>query len=826
MKDSLPCSLCGLLVVEKGHTSTGSTKEVFCCLGCQMVYTMLMESEQNKDASDFKQTDLYKKCVAAGIISESAAAERSHTDQAEPPQPSFSFHSSDSAGYLSWSFSINNMWCPACSWVVEDALKRSKGVVNATCIFSSDRGRVLYDPVKTNPDKIQQTIEHLGYGVANLEKTQKQSVKALLRLFITLLLTMNIMMFSWSIYTGFFWELAADSIRLLSWPVLFMATIVLLYGGYPIHRRALTGIRSGTPGMEVLISSGSVSAYLFSLIQVFEGGLHLYFDTSAMLVLLILIGKMLEQSAKNRITSGLADFFSLAPEKVRLCTTEFPKGRYVSLSQLSKHDLFQAEQGEILAADGVIVEGEAMIDESSITGEARPIHVTVNGMVKSGSQILSGLIRVEALEVGDTSVFGKMVAVMENSLSEKTRQVTRFEALLKFFVPTVMGLALLTFFYSLLNGLTPYEAMNRGLSVLVISCPCALGIAIPLALTAGVSMAGKAGILVRNFEAFEKTAGLNHIVFDKTGTLTTGKMSLLEVQTEGEHRRENVLQLACALEAESSHFIATAIKQYCAEFDLAPLPVLKIVHHTNGIVGEFAGKRFSLGSRDFVKDKQAMRSPPTETHGNHHQVISEIYLAENERVIASFKIGDSVRDGMKHLISSLQGDGLSTHLISGDSDGVTCKVGLETGIQRKSCRGRLLPDDKAKYIKKLRGPKHKVAMVGDGVNDAAAMAESDLAVAVHSGLNPGEGVAAITLMQEDPLQLQDFILLATKVNRTVKQNLIFALCYNLIGIPIAAAGMLNPIIAVTAMLCSSLSVTINTLILVKKEMVGRENLRA
>jgi heavy metal translocating P-type ATPase len=800
-----------------------------------MVYAMLLESDQYRNESDFTQTELYKKCVAAGIIPDPAIKSNppsttgtlaeslnSATSVFLPPQPSTEDLSQPAPGEtLICSFGISNMWCPACAWIVEDALRKTKGVVRASCNFSSDRGRVVYDPVKTSPDKILKTVESLGYSIVSLDQAHKKSIREFVRLAVTGLLTMNIMMFSWSIYSGFFWELSHQSVQLLAWPVMIMATIVLVYGGYPIFQRALAGIKAGTPGMETLIATGSFTAYSYSVFNVWAGSLHLYFDASAMLILLILIGKRLEQSARDKISAGLADFFSLAPEKVKLCTEQFPNGRYVSVKQLVKGDIFQAEQGEILAADGLIIHGEAVIDQSSITGEVKPFKGKVYDSVKSGTRIISGLIRVKAVQVGTESVLGKMMAIMENSLSGKTQKTARFEGLLKYFVPGVIGLALLTFLYGIFSGLTLYDSLNRGISVMVISCPCALGIAIPLALVAGVSIAGKSGILVRNFEAFEKIEDLNSFVFDKTGTLTTGKLQLLEIRTFPGFSRDTVLGLASALEAESNHYIALTFKSYGLNHGVIPLPVEKIRPFENGIEGEYQGSIIRLGNRDFVGEAIGLSLVTPDAESGASQVVSEIILAVDGTLAAIFTFGDTVRPRVKELISDLRRKQHAIYLVSGDASTATLAAAYASGIDKNESQGDMLPHEKAEFIKQLKKTGKSVAMVGDGINDAPAMAEADLAVAVHSGLNPGEGVAAITLMQEDPVQLLNFLSLAQRVNRTIKQNLIGALVYNLLGIPVAASGQRNPIIAVTAMLFSSLSVTFNTLLLVKKEMTDQ-----
>lgn len=809
MNTLVPCKLCGLPV----KTGADPSKDLFCCNGCKMVYAMLMESDQYKDSTDFKDTDLYRQCVAAGVIPDASGMRTVSVD----PAAAGSDEPADPDDLLSLNFQIANMWCPACAWVLENTLIRSNGVVKASCNFSSDRGNVLYDPVKTSPEKIFNTIEKLGYKSAFLDEKPMKNTKEFIRLFVTLFLTMNVMMLSWAVYSGFFIELSAHSVQLLAWPAFLMASIVVFYGGYPIHKRALAGITSGWPGMETLISTGSFSTYFYSLFHLFKGSIHLYFDASSMLILLTLTGKMLEQSAKNKIAQGLWGFFSLVPQKVRIWTVQFPKGRYVSIHQLSKGDLFMAEQGEILAADGIVTKGHAVIDESSITGEAKPVNVAVMDKIKSGTRIISGAIQAKAVKVGEESILGRMLSIMENSLSEKTARTQRFENLLKFFVPSVLGLSVLTYFFWMICGLSSYEAFNRGISVMVISCPCALGIAIPLALVAGVSAAGKKGILVRDFEAFERVEGLDTIVFDKTGTLTTGRLEVLGMETKPNFPGKKAWSIVTAMEQGSDHYIAHTIKAYGINQSIAPLDLENIIYHHNGVSCRLEDETYCFGSLDFVKKETGSIPSFVSPSRQGAQIISTVFLSADDQIVAAIHLGDSMKKGVTSLVAGLDKMGLKSFLISGDAEKPTRAAGSFVHIPAEQIHGGLLPHEKAEFIKKLKQSGKKIAMVGDGVNDAPAMAQSDIAIAVHSGLNPGEGVAAITLMQETPVQLLEFITLAGRVNQKVRQNLLFALAYNMISIPVAASGLLNPIIAATAMLLSSLSVTFNTLLLVKRE---------
>ncbi len=817
MNHPLSCTLCGLPVTTDGF-SIEKDKQ-FCCNGCKMVYSMIMESEEYRNVTDFKQTEIYKTCVAAGVIPTSIEELVPVDSLLSETASDFQDQTDSSSETLTWAFSVSNMWCPACAWIVEDALKKLKGVDKVVCNFSSDRAKVEYNPILTSPDKIKKLVKSLGYGALELDKAHNSQPREFVRLAITFFLTMNIMMFSWSIYSGFIWQLPEVSVRLLSWPLLLMSSVALVYGGYPIHKKALGAVRTGIPGMEVLISVGSITAYLYSFYNVLQNSLHLYFDASSMLVLLVLIGKRLEHSAKSKIAVGLSDFFSLVPEKVRICTDQFPNGRYVSIKQLSKGAVFFASEGEIIAGDGTVISGEAVIDESSITGEPKPFNATAKDLVKSGTKIVSGSIKVKADHVGDESVFGKMKTIMENSLSSKTRQAARFEGLLKMFVPAVLILSLLTYLYGVFRGLSSYESIDRALSVMVISCPCALGVAIPLALVAGVSIAGKQGILVKSLEAFEKVTGLNDVVFDKTGTLTTGRLECLGIQAVASLDQTEILRIAATLEEESGHYIALAIKNRFEQQDLKSVPVTNIQHYDNGISGYYKNKEVRLGNWEFMEPNRPIEEIEESVPGS-AQVVSRVYFSLGSTIEGVIYFGDSIRCDVKNLVENLDNRGIRTFLISGDSTIPTKEVARSTGITELNAHGDLLPHQKAEFVKQLKANNNRVIMIGDGVNDSPAMAESDLAVAVNSGLNPGDGVASITLMKENPSQLMDFLLLASRVNQTVKQNLVFALLYNIIGIPVAASGLLNPIIAATAMLFSSLSVIFNTLFLVKKERVS------
>jgi heavy metal translocating P-type ATPase len=776
-----------------------------------MVFAMLMAAADAPDPSRFKETDLYRRCLAAGVVPASAAA----INDGEPAAPRSGISAEvlrpdDSS--LGLDERIEGMWCPACAWVIGTALGRMDGVVQARCDFTTDRLHCRYNPAKVRPDEIRQALSRLGYRVApgsGPSATDQPLRREFVRLALCALLSVNVMMLSWALYAGFFTPIDAEGIGYISWPIAIMATLVFLYGGGPILRKAWSGMRHGAPGMETLISLGAGSAYLYSLVNWLAGSLHLYFDTAAMLFTLLLLGKQLEGQAKRRVRQELEGFLSLQPAKVRLRAPGAPQGRYVAIAQLGLGDEFQVGPDEIVPADGRVTHGQARLDMAAITGEARPVAVATGDPVISGGRVVSGEITVQAQQVGVQSLLGQMIAVVSQSLGRKTTLETRTDRWLAWFVPLLAILAAATGIVAQWNGHSLDQSLVRAVTVLVIACPCALGIAIPLARIAGVSGAARRGILVKDFRAFEQAAQLDHVVLDKTGTVTLGRWSVEGIILQAAPSEEAALAVAMGLETGVDHAIGRAIMAHGQQLGIKPQSVEQVQPHADGLSGRWQDQAIQIGSRRFAALDTA---PPIEPAPD--SSLSEVVLSVAGRIYAIFYFGDTPRPGMADAVARFEQRGLWPHLISGDDETTTQAVATRIGIP--NARGRLLPKDKADYIRNLQAAGQRVVMVGDGINDTPALSQADLAVAVYSGSPLAQHAAAVTLMRADPAQLLDFLHWAGQVNRKVRQNLWMALGYNLVSIPIAMAGLLTPLVAVTAMLLSSLTVIGNTLLLVRR----------
>jgi heavy metal translocating P-type ATPase len=795
-------------------------------MGCKHVFTMLLEASHEADSTSFRKTALFKKCQEMGIIP------RSEADLERQPQAGESITSYPATGEgieslqtgrgmsgenaLGLNLVISDMWCPACAWVIEEALRRTNGVMNVSCNFSTDRVICEYDPISTSPLQIVQAIHALGYkaSIPGKEKETGEKKKEFIRFAISSLLTMNVMMLSFALYSGFFTDLSQETIWKISLPIFVMASIVLFYGGRKIYQRAWAGITSAAFSMETLITAGAFSAYLYSTVNMVSGSIHLYYDTSSMLVTLVLLGKALEMRAKGEVQEGLENFFSLRPKKVRICSGQHPKGRYVAAGQLRKGDVFRVEEGEIIPADGLVVEGRGSLDESSLTGEAKPIRKRGGDRVKSGAKVIQGMFKVKAEGMDEESTLGQMISIMEKALSGKTPLEGKTDRALQWFVPVVLVLAVGTGLVCLLSGLSPDDAMVRAVTVMVIACPCTLGVAIPLARVAGISVAGRRGLLVRDFSSFEQAERVDTFVLDKTGTVTTGKWALQEIIPLEPYTKRQVLATASSLERDSDHYIGMELKRQAAKSLIAPVKMGRTHVYDNGISGHMDGAEIRIGSKAFLAKELATMGPIPQSSMPNDAEHSLVFMGVGGHLCGIFIFGDKIRDGSSVIVDQLKAMGYGIFLVSGDEEKTTGQIGEKIGIEH--AYGGKLPQDKVLFVEGLQRTGHGVVMVGDGINDAPALAQADLAMAVHSGGQLGKETADITLMRGDPRQITDFMGLAKKVNRKITQNLVFSFFYNAISIPVAMSGLLTPIIAVSAMLMSSLSVIGNTLLLIKR----------
>jgi heavy metal translocating P-type ATPase len=795
------CDLCGLGCGRHPVTHRFDEQELFfCCNGCMNVYAILLESGDIAAGVDIQETELFKRSLEMGLIARPEDAGRS----APKPKPS---DIPSSAPTCETMLQVSGMWCSSCAWLIEHALSNEKGVESAQVFFASDLVKVTYYPQYLPPDRIEKRISGLGYQAAEYkgetEATDAERKDLLLRLGVAVFFWLHVMTLNVGIYAGYFQEIPPTIERYLPYVLMFLATPAVFYSAKPILYLAWRGLLNRVVRMETLLALGILAAYFYSVHQTFTGGIHVYFDTTCALVTLVLVGKWFERSAKAKTSRTVTMMYRMMPKKARMLVGG--RERFVSIEGLGAGDTFVVKAGERIPADGVVLTGESHVDESLLTGEAAPVAKKPGDELVGGSVNEGGVLHVQASKVGGESTLAQIVKAVENAINSRSAIERTVDRVSRVFVPAVIGIALATFAGAWLvadAGLG--DAIMRGITVLVIACPCALGIATPLAITAAVGTASRNGILVSDSRVLETIRKVDVVVLDKTGTLTAGDFSLVEVD-------RNHLPVLASLETYSEHPLGRAVVARAHDEGLAIEVAADVeIHKGMGILGTVGSRRVFAGSRRMVSTVAnidaglAARAGELEEQGG-----TVVFYGWEGLVRGLAAFGDRLKTGAKELVEKLQKLGVRSVVVSGDSQATTEWVAKEVGAD--DFRAEALPEDKAAIIEDMKQDGGTVAMVGDGINDAPALAAANLGIAMGSGTDLAMKAASMVLMSDDLNKIVDAFDLSRRTLSVVRQNLFWAFIYNTIGITIAVAGWLSPIMAAGAMVVSSLTVIGNSL---------------
>ncbi|MEI9477555.1 MAG: cation-translocating P-type ATPase [Deltaproteobacteria bacterium] len=816
------CPLCGLPLGRSKATQRVNGEDLsFCCQGCLQVF-MILFNRPDGVPLNFKETDLYRACIESGIIprDESDLISRDTTSGGDGEAVSRA-PSQGGLGYVEdMAIKVEGMWCPACAWLIEEVLRKTRGILDVRAFFLSDTVQVKYLPQSLSAETLLEKIRGLGYRALRFTDNEEYSTEKkglLLRLGISSFLTVNVMMISFALYMGFFEDLTQQSIGYLSYPLAVLAAPVLFYGGYPILKRGYAGIRYWNPSMDALISVGALATFSYSILQVTKGNLNVYFDTASMLITVVLLGRYIEAQARENISRGITELYRLANQKVRLRTVN--KERWVSPEAVDPGHEFSVFAGEMIPLDGQIISGQANVDESILTGESRPLRKRVGDQVMGGARVMEGALILRAIHVARESSLGQMIRMMEETLSKKNPFEVLSDRLMRYLVPVIFVLAAGTAFYLCWTGVSFDVALLRAVTVLVITCPCALGIASPLAKVAAIGVGRAKGILIRDLMALEQAKDLDVLVLDKTGTMTKGDFSLQDLVTCSVPEEE-AIRLVAGVEVHSDHFIAKEILRKARERQIT------IENSTGfesiegmGVKGFIEGKEVFIGSRQLM-GTEGMEIPSAlerDTLVAESKGATVTFFAWDRNVQGLLSFGDSVKEGAREVVRKIRAKGIKTYLVSGDSEETTGAVAHELAVD--AFFGKALPKDKVEIIKRLQGKGRKVGMVGDGVNDAPALAQADVGVAIGTVATMSRDHSDIVLVSNNPASVLALIDLSALTMKTVRQNLFFAFFYNALGIPLAIAGLLNPLVAVFAMFASSLSVIGNSLRIMRKSNV-------
>ena len=723
-------------------------------------------------------------------------------------------HSIEGAGFTvptrSAEIAITGMTCAACAARIEKVLGKLPGV-SAVVNLATERARVTYPPGSLGVGELIAAVESAGYGAREVSGADREQEKARraaqyrkeLRDFwlsAALTLPLVLQMLAMGPSHG---DLLPRGLQLA------LATPVQFWFGWRFYRAAWKALRGGGANMDVLVALGTTMAWLFSAVVTVLGlhALHVYFEASTAVITLVMLGKVLEARAKGKTTAAIEALVKLQPKTARVVRDGEIAEIDVALLKAGEELIVRA--GERIPVDGSVIDGDSSVDESMLTGESTAVAKRPGSRVFAATQNQQGMLRIRATGVGADTQLAEIVRLVEQAQGSKAPIQRLADVVSGIFVPVVVVIALLTFagWWTVAGDFT--QALVNAVAVLVIACPCALGLATPTAIMVGTGRGAQCGILVRNATALERAGAITTLAVDKTGTLTEGRPVVTAVHPSAGTTRDDVLRIAASLEQGSDHPLAKAIIE-AAHAAVGSLAVVSDFQSESGqgVTGDIEGQRYVLGSASFVAaEGMAVDAVLAESLSNEGRTV--VAVGGNERALGLIAIADALRPSSKAAIARLRGLGVEIVMVTGDNAATAARIAQEVGIDR--VEAGILPQNKAAAVSTLKGPDRLVGMAGDGINDAPALAAADVSFALAAGSDIAIEAADVTLMRNDLNGVADAVLLSRATVRKIRQNLFFAFVYNVLGIPLAALGLLSPVIAGAAMAMSSVSVVTNSL---------------
>ncbi|MED4799861.1 copper-exporting P-type ATPase CopA [Bacillus atrophaeus] len=721
-------------------------------------------------------------------------------------------------------FQIAGMTCAACANRIEKRLNKTEGVSSAPVNFALETVAVEYNPKEVAITDLKETVAKLGYqleqkGEADGETEspqKKEQRKQTVRLIFSAILSFPLLwaMVSHFSFTSFIW---VPDIFMNPWMQFALATPVQFVIGWPFYTGAYKALRNKSANMDVLVALGTTAAYVYSLYLTIQSlGAHghtdgLYYETSAILLTLILLGKRFEAKAKGRSSDAIKKLMKLQAKTATVVRDG--QEQVIPIEDVMTGDLVYVKPGERIPVDGEVTEGRSAVDESMITGESIPVDKSPGDSVTGATMNANGFLKIKAVNVGKDTALSQIIRVVEEAQGSKAPIQRLADQISGIFVPIVLGIAVITFliWYFWAAPGDVGEAISKLIAVLVIACPCALGLATPTSIMAGSGRSAEFGILFKGGEHLEKTHRLDTIVLDKTGTVTNGKPVLTDAVAADGFEETELLRLAAAAETGSEHPLGEAIAAGVKEkgIDIPKLTRFEAKIGA-GVSAEAAGKTILVGSRRLMESEgvqhEALLSQMSALEGEGKTVMLVSVDGEPAGLIA---VADTIKETSREAVKRLMSMGLEVIMMTGDNRKTAQAIAKEAGITRVIAEVR--PEEKAEEISRLQQTGSRVAMVGDGINDAPALATADIGMAIGTGTDIAMETADITLIRGDLNSIADAIRMSRLTMKNIKQNLFWALGYNTLGIPIAAFGFLAPWVAGAAMAFSSVSVVLNAL---------------
>ena len=729
-----------------------------------------------------------------------------------------------------YTFKVEGMTCSACATRVERVTKKLGGVESSVVNFATEKLTVNIDEDEIGYAEIKTAVDKAGYKLVKEEEKEegKKKLEAskvlLIRFIVSLVFTVPLLIITMGHMLGMPLPHIIDSMmNPLNFAIIqVILTLPVMIMGYKFYTIGIKNLFKLSPNMDSLIAISTLAAFIYGLFGIYkitmgdaEYAMHLYFESAAVILTLITLGKYLEAVSKGKTSQAIKALMGLAPKTATIMRDG--KEVVVSVQEVIVGDIILVKPGEKLSVDGEVIEGSTAIDESMLTGESIPVEKSIGSNVIGASINKTGFIKYKATKVGKDTALAQIVKLVEEAQGSKAPIAKLADVISAYFVPAVIILAIISAIGWLMAGETPVFALTIFIAVLVIACPCALGLATPTAIMVGTGKGAENGVLIKGGEALETTHQIKTIVFDKTGTITEGKPVVTDVIANGISENE-ILVLAASAEKGSEHPLGEAIVRGAEEKNLK----LKSIEEFNAIPGlgievKIDGKTILIGNKKLIKERNididvlAKESNRLASEGK-----TPMYIAIDENLRGIVAVADTVKPSSKRAIETLHKMGIKVAMITGDNkktaDAIATQVGIDIVL------AEVLPEDKANEVKKLQGENQKVAMVGDGINDAPALAQADVGIAIGSGTDVAIESADIVLMRSDLMDVTTAIKLSSATIKNIKQNLFWAFGYNVLGIPVAmgvlhifGGPLLNPMIAAAAMSLSSVSVLTNAL---------------
>jgi P-type Cu+ transporter len=804
--------------VKCNHCHLEFTEEVmikevdlnFCCKGCQGIYHLLKD-----DGLDSFYDKLGNKTITPPL-------KLDNNDLSKFDSLNFldNYVSVTKEGFSQIDLIIEGIHCAACVWLNEKVLHDTKGIIEANINFTSNKAKIVWDEDKLKLSQIISKIRSIGYNAyaydSSIADVQASKAKRdyFIRMMVAVIASMNIMMLSVAKYTGFFTGISEEVKNMIHIGEFLLSTPVLFYSGWIFYKGAYFGLKNRMLTMDFLVASGATLTYIYSLFILFGAKGESYFDSVAMIITFVLVGKYLEVIGKKSAVDTLDKIKSSIPLEATVILNNSRK--MVALNSLNIGDIIELRAGEKIPVDGKIVSGAGFFDESSMTGESIPIYKKLNDNIFSGTINVDSLIQYEVTKSFKNSTFSSIVALLEDSLNSKPKIQTKAAEISKGFSITILSLALGTFLVWYFFGIDlgfDYEGTNHfeksfivAVSVIVIACPCALALATPMASLIGISELAKRGLLFKEAKFIETLAVANTVVFDKTGTLTKGELNVIKAVFLDENIHK--LNLLYSILNASTHPVSTSIKKYLLsiyDLKIKNLDDVKNVEAKgmSAVYKNLDGKAFELlgGNIELLKQNDI-----------YYEFDSDktVYLFTiNKEVIATFELEDEIKDHAKNLIEFLQEKNIEVIMITGDNEKVASRIAKQLNINKYF--STQTPISKANYIKELKKANKIVVMVGDGVNDSVALGNADVAVAMGNSADVSLAISDVVLLNSTLSSLKEAFLISNKTYKFIKQNLALSIVYNMVTIPLAMFGYVIPLVAALSMSLSSLMVVLNSL---------------